>query len=94
MSSVYHSLFFNISDSFIEYIHFSSPDEIQELDHDIKINRWGIKSLLEVENAYELLTDFQMFYYLNGRFPLTNGLLNVPDGEVPKGGENVNLKQL
>ena len=35
-----------------------------------------------------------MFYYLNGRFPLTNGLLIVPDGEVPQGRENINLKQL
>ena len=35
-----------------------------------------------------------MFYYLNGRFPLTNGLLIVPDGEVPEGREKINLKQL
>ena len=35
-----------------------------------------------------------MFYYLNGGFPLTNGLLIVPDGEVPEGEEKINLKQL
>ena len=35
-----------------------------------------------------------MFYYLNGRFPLTNGLLFVPDGEVPEGEDKINLKQL
>ena len=34
-----------------------------------------------------------MFYYLNGRFPLTNGLLIDPDGEVPEGKEKINLKQ-
>ena len=33
------------------------------------------------------------FYYLNGRFPLTNGLLIVPDGEMPQGKEKINLKQ-
>ena len=38
----------------------------------------GVKSMLEVEKAYELLTVFQMFCYLNGRFPLTNGLLIAP----------------
>ena len=47
----------------------------KKLDADIRINRWGIKSLLEVENAYEPLTVFEMFYRLDGRFPLTNGLL-------------------
>ena len=31
----------------------------------------------------------QLFYYLNGRLPLTNGLLIVPDGE-----EKINLKNL
>ena len=48
----------------------------------------GVKSMLEVENAYELLTVFQMFCYLNGRFPLTNGLLIVSNGEVPEGKKN------
>ena len=36
----------------------------------------------------------QLFYYLNGRLPLTNGLLIVPDGEVPDGEEKINLKNL
>ena len=35
-----------------------------------------------------------MFYYFNGRLPLTNGLLIVPDGEVPDGTEKINLKLL
>ena len=35
-----------------------------------------------------------MFYYFNGRLPLTNGLLIVPDGEVPEGTEKINLKLL
>ena len=48
---------------------------------------WGTKFLLEIENAHELLTIFQMFYYFDGRLPLTNGLLIVPDGEVPEGTE-------
>ena len=33
-----------------------------------------------------------MFYYFNGRLPLTNGLLIVPDGDVPEGTEKINLK--
>ena len=36
----------------------------------------------------------QLFYYLNGRLPLTNRLLIVSDGEVPGGEEKINLKNL
>ena len=49
--------------------------------------------MLQVENAYELLTVFQIFDYFNGRFPLTNALLIVLDGEMPEGKEERNLKQ-
>ena len=80
---VYQSAFVDVADSFIDYFRLPDPDEIQELDDDLRANVWGAKSLLEIENAYELLTVFQMFYYLNGRLPLTNGLLIVPDGETP-----------
>ena len=53
-----------------------------------------------MENACELLTVFQMFYYINGRFPLTNGLwmsfliVSWGDGKVLEGEEEINLKQL
>ena len=65
----------------------------QELDDDIKANGLGVILLLDIENAHELLTIFQMFY-LNGRLPLTNGLLVVPNGKVPEGSEKINLKNL
>ena len=53
-----------------------------------KISAWGWKCLWAIDN-------FPNFpNYLNGRFPLANGLLIVPDGEVPKGKEKINLKQL
>ena len=42
----------------------------------------------------ELLSTFQLFYHNNGRLPLTNGLLIVPDSEVPEGEEKTNLKNL
>ena len=62
---VYQSLFVDLADSFIEYVHSLDVDEIQQLDDDLKANGWGTKSLLEVEIAYELLTIFQMFYCFN-----------------------------
>ena len=40
-----------------------------------------MKSLLGIENAYELLNIFQMFYYFNGRLS--------PDGETPEGTEKL-----
>ena len=91
---VYQSLFVDVADIFIEYIHSLDADEIQQLDDDLKANEYGAKSLLEIENAYEMLTTFQMFYYFNGRLPLTNGLLIVPDGETPDGKKKKNLKLL
>ena len=42
----------------------------------------------------ELLSTFQLFYHNNGRLPLTNGFLIVPDSEVPEGEEKTNLKNL
>ena len=40
------------------------------------------------------MSTFQLFYHNNGRLPLTNRLLIVPDGEVPEGEEKINLKNL
>ena len=89
---VYQSLIVDIAGSFIEYIHSFNVDEIQQLDNDLKTNGCGTKFLLEIENTYELLTIFQMFYYFDGRVPLTNGLLIVPDREVPEYTEKINVK--
>ena len=50
----YQSLFVDLADTFIEYIHTLDADEIQQLDDDIKANGYGVKSLLEIESSYEL----------------------------------------
>ena len=91
---MYQYLYADIADIFIEYINSLDADEIQELDEDLKTNGWGAKTALEIENSFELLSIFQLFYYLNGRLPLANGLLVVPDGEVPDGKEKMNLENL
>ena len=54
----------------------------------------GVKSILEIEDSIELLKFFQLFYYFNGRLPLTNGLLPVPDEETPHSSEKISLKTL
>ena len=91
---VHQSLFVNATDTFIEYIQSLDLDEIQQMDEDIKSNGWGVKSLLEIDNIYDLLRIFQMFYHFNGRLPLTNGLLILPDGETFEGAEKISLKDL
>ena len=63
---VYQLLFIDIDDIFFEYIQSLDLDEIQKMDDDIKSNGWGVKSLLEVENAFGFLRVFQMFYHLAG----------------------------
>ena len=49
---------------------------------------------MEIEDSIAVLSIFQMFYYYNGRLPLTNGLLLVPDRETPQGSEKISLKSL
>ena len=51
----------------------------------------GQNLCLKLKMFYEMLTTFQMFYYFNGRLPLSNGLLILPDGETPEGTEKINL---
>ena len=91
---VYQHLYADIVDIFFKYIHSLDSGEIQQLDDDIKTNGWGVINLLEIDNAFELLSNLQLFYHNNGRLPLTNGLLIVPDGEVPEGEEKINLNNL
>ena len=91
---VFQLLFIDINDIFFEYIQSLDLDEIQKMDDDIKSNGWGVKSLLEFENAFDFLRVFQMFYHFNGRFSLTNGLLVIPDEETPEGSKKVSLKDL
>ena len=51
---IYQSLFVDAVGIFIEYINSLDVDEIQQLDNDFKANGWRTKSLLKIENAYEL----------------------------------------
>ena len=84
ITQVYQHLHADIADIFFEYIHSLDPDEIQQLDDDIKSNGWGVTNLLEIDNSLELLLTFQLFYHNTAKMPLTNSLMIVPDGEVPE----------
>ena len=79
---------------FFGYVHSLDPDKIQELDQDIKSNGWGVKKVLDIENALDFLAIFQSFYHNTGRLPLTNRLLIFPDCDPPNGEEKLNMKNL
>ena len=34
----------------------------------------GVKLIVDIENSVELLRFFELFYFFNGRLPMTNGL--------------------
>lgn len=91
---VYQSLLVNIADLFIQYIHKLDPDEIEQMNNDLKANGWGVKSVVEIQYAFEFLWTFQMFYYYNRWVLSTNAFLIVPDGNTPPGSEKISLKTL
>ena len=93
-SRVYQTLSYEIAETFIQYINTLTADEIKQLDADLRSNGWGVKSIAEIEDYIELFRLFQLFYYLNGRLPLTKGLLPTPYGELPDGSEKISLKTL
>ena len=91
---VYQYLYLDIADLFQEFFRSLPPQDIQDMDDDIKSNEWGVRNILDIENSPELLNIFQTFYHTTGRLPLSNGHLIVPDGDAPAGENKVNMKSL
>ena len=91
---VYQDLYLDIADLFQKLIRSFPPQDIQDMDDDIKSNEWGARNILDIEHSLELLNIFQTFYHTTGRLPLSNGLLIVPDGDAPAGENKVNMKSL
>ena len=88
---VYQSPFVDIADVFIQYIRLLELDEIKQLEDNIRANGWGVESIVDIQNYFEFLQIFILFYYF---LLLTNGLLQVPDGETPTGVKKISLKKL
>ena len=91
---VYQQLWLDIAELFAEFIRSIDPLNLQDMDEDIKANRWGIKKITDVTNAEDFISIFQTFYQLTGRLPLSNGLLVIPDGDPPPGEDRGNMKSL
>ena len=86
-------LSFDTAELFAEFIRSFNSFELQNMDEDIRANRWGIKKIGEVSDLQEVIKIFQDFYTITGRLSLSNSLLVVPDGDAPPG-EKLNMKQL
>ena len=55
---VNQSLYVDIADTFIQYIHSLKPEEIQQLDNNIRANGWAIESIVDIKKSVELLQSF------------------------------------
>ena len=80
---VYQQLYLDTAELFADFIRSLSSFEQQDLDEDIRANRWGIKKISEVSDAQDVLQIFQDFYSITGILPLSHSLLVVPDGHAP-----------
>ena len=80
---VYQQLHLDTAELFADVIRSLSVFEQRDMDEDIRANGWGIKKISEVSDSQKMFKIFQDFYSLTGRFPLSNSLLVVPDGDAP-----------
>ena len=92
---MYQNLYYHIAGLFFEYIQSIDSFEWQDIEEDMKINRWGsVEKISEVKDSMRMLELFQDFYTATGRLPTFNGLLVVPDGDAQPGENKINMKQL
>ena len=91
---VHDSIYTTIAESFQLCIDTLEESEIQEIDYDFVTS--GLASINDSDDASELLTLFDFFYFVNGRFPTTTSHTFVPRPDLPVevNGEEVNLKKL
>ena len=92
---VYDSIYANLAENFLNYMSSLDSNEINGIRDNMFAKGLG-QRLEQNFGTYDLLTVFDFFYYVNGRFPSTTGHLYVPDGEKPREveGENINIQKL
>ena len=76
-------LYFEIDENFKSYLQAFDFVEIELFKNDIRANGGVLLPIEQYENLVELLKSFEIFYYINGRFPYTTALLPIPDGDIP-----------
>ena len=93
---IYAILYQDICHAFQELLQFLDFDEIQALNLNIQANGGGMLLIENYADPTELLQVFDLFYYMNGRFLFTTGLLPIPDGDFPAfvGDQKISIKKL
>ena len=93
---VYGMLYYDIAENFKSYLESLDFDEIQVLNLNIKANGGGLLPIENYSDSTELLKEIALFYYINGRFPFTTGLLTIPDVEAPSfvNNKKISIKKL
>ena len=91
---VYDSIFATIVENFQLYLNSLSEEEMTAIDSDFVTS--GLGSIRDTESAFDLLSLFDFFYFVNGRFPTATGHTFVPKGDFPLeiNEEEVNIKKL
>ena len=91
---IHHDLSTTIAENFKLYLSTLTQSEFEEIDSDIISS--CLNSLQNVETATELLTLFDFFYFVNGRFPTTGVQTFIPRSDLPMevNGEELNIKKL
>ena len=64
-----------MAEQFKIYVNSLTPDKIDKLERDFHANGNGLLSITDTESATKLFNSFAMLYYLNDRFPFTDGHL-------------------
>ena len=81
-SHFYNILYNAIVDNFFDLVSSLSFLRIDDINEDIWVNEWGLKSgIQEYMGGVELLRSIDFFYQLNGRFSPKKELVHAPDGE-------------
>ena len=90
----HHDLYTTIAEKFKFYLSTLTQSEFDEVDSDIISS--GLNSLQSAETATTLLILFDLFYFVNGRFPTTGVHTFIPRADLPMevNGEELNIKKL
>ena len=91
---IHHDLYTTIAENFKLYLSTLTQSEFGEINSDIISS--GQNSLPNVETGTELLMLFDVFYFVNGRFPTTGVHTFIPRTDLPMevNGEELNIKKL
>ena len=79
---VYGMLFYDVAENFKNFLVLQILKKSRLFKKDITANSWGVLPIERYENEAKLLKSFNIFYYINQRFPM-NGSLSIPDGDAP-----------